>query len=183
MKFRFRLTQLAINLSLVGVLTVAVATLAYFAAAYTVDDLSAQVLEQSLLRVDRQARFLLETAEDQTNLCLALSGHLQMTAADFPQLVPLMTSLLSSGSEATSIFIGLEATGECIGVFRDTPNTFAVWELTRRSSPFFFRATQFFGLPAKFFRSYRRCISSFSPLSSIPLGPQLRIVSILFFLS
>lgn len=131
MKFRFRLTQLAINLSLVGVLTLAVAALAYSAAAYTVDDLSQQVLEQSLLRVDLRARVLLETAEDQTELSLTLFDRPQMTAADFPRLVRLMTSLLSSGPEATSIFIGLEGTGECIGVFRESADSFAVWELTQ----------------------------------------------------
>jgi len=132
MKFRFRFTQLAINLTLVGVLTIAVAALAYFAAAYTVNELSQQVLEQSLLRVDRRARVLLETAEDQTEVSLKLFGRPQMTAADFPQLVQLLSSLLSTGPESSSIFIGLEETGECIGVVREPSGTFSVWELIQR---------------------------------------------------
>jgi hypothetical protein len=133
MKLRFRFTQLAINLTLVGVLTISVATLAYFAAAYTVNDLSQQVLEQSLLRVDRRARVLLETAEDQTEVSLKLFGRPQITAADFPQLVPLLTSLLGTGPESNSIFIGLNETGECLGVIRQPSGTFAVWELNQRT--------------------------------------------------
>lgn len=130
MKLRFRFTQLAINLSLVGVLTLAVGALAYFAAAYTVNDLSEQVLEQSLLRVDRRARQLLNTAEDQAKLSLKLSDHSQLTAADFPRLVGLFSSLMSTGSETTSIYITLEETGESLGVFRNSPDALYVRELT-----------------------------------------------------
>ncbi|MDG2360532.1 MAG: hypothetical protein P8M20_12845 [Planctomycetaceae bacterium] len=108
MKFRFRLTQLMINLSIVGVLTIAFAALAYFADAYTVNDLSQQVLEQSLMRVDRRARVLLETVENQTEVSLKLFGRPEMTAADFPELAHLLTSLLGSGNKSASITIGLE---------------------------------------------------------------------------
>ncbi len=131
MKFRFRFTQLAINLSLVGVLTIAVAALAYFAAAYTVNDLSQQVLEQSLLRVDRRARQLLESAEDQAELSLKLTDRIQLTAADFPQLVELFASVLSTGPETTSIYITLEETGESLGVFRGSSHSLNVREMAQ----------------------------------------------------
>lgn len=133
MKFRFRFTQLAINLSLVGVLTLAVAALAYSAAAYTVNDLSQQVLEQSLLRVDRRARQLLDTAEDQARLSLKLMGRPQITVAEFPRLVELFSSVMSAGAETTSLYITLEETGESLGVFRNSPDTLFVRELTQDS--------------------------------------------------
>lgn len=131
MKFRFRVTQLAINLFLVGVLVFSMGGLAYFAASYTVDDLSAQLLDQSLSRVEQQAAGLTEAAQEQTNLHLELMGRSQVTAEDFPQFVEIWTSILETHDELTSLFITLEATGECLGVSRVSSPQLSVWQLTR----------------------------------------------------
>ncbi len=133
MKFRFRFTQLAILLFLLGLLTFSLAGLAYFATSYTIDDLSTQLLDQTMLRVEQKVNVLLSAAQSQAGLQLKPGNQPSLTVEDFPHLVDILSTSLETNQELTSLFITLEATGECIGVSRLASDKMSLWQLTRDS--------------------------------------------------
>jgi adenylate cyclase len=128
MKLRFRVALIILLAVLVISAVFLEGLFAYVNARRSADDLSAQVLEQTTERVQQQIASLLANATEQAALSERMLRTGQLRAEDFPGIVAFWEQLLAVNPEITSLYIGLEATGECTGVSRLRGGKFTVWQ-------------------------------------------------------
>ena len=118
MKFPFRLTLLTVLLLLLGGTVLALGLTSHFYARSNADDLASQLLEQAAARTDQQIDRLLRQATEQSQL---MRGHLQsgrVRLDDPAAFVAASGDALAVAGELTGLFIGLEASGDSVGVSR-----------------------------------------------------------------
>lgn len=133
MKLKFRAT-LTLILSVLVVTSIFCEGLFSFVnARRSAADLSAQVLEQTSERIGQQIEKLLSTAAAQDTLSQQLLLAGQLRPEDFPGIIAFWRQVLAVNPELTSLYIGLEATGECTGVSRLRQGKFTVWQTNTNS--------------------------------------------------
>ncbi len=131
MRLRFRVTLFLI-LSTLIVLTVATVGISSFLNAQAAArELAGQILEQTALRVDQQVEKLLSEATSQCALTVQMLRSGQFEANDFPRLVHYWQGAMGVSPDLTSLFIGLEATGESVGLSRLRPDRPVIWQASR----------------------------------------------------
>jgi adenylate cyclase len=129
MRFRVALQLLLGILILLAVATVGLSSYLNFrSAAY---ELSEQVLGQTSLRIDGQVEKLLTEAVDQCSLTLQQLKSRRLSNRDFPQLVEHWEAVLTTQPDITSHFLGLEGTGETVGVSRLQKDKLSIWQTQR----------------------------------------------------
>ena len=126
-RFTFRSTFLGILLTLVSVTVSLVAVGSYTNARFTADDLSTQLLEQTSARVDEQVQKLITEAVDQSALNRGLLDAGRLQARDFPGLVAYWLEVMAVHRDLSSVFMGVEATGESTGVSR-LQGKLSIWQ-------------------------------------------------------
>jgi len=126
-KLTFRATFLGILLTFIGVTLSLVGASSYYSARFTAQDLSAQLLEQTSARVEQQIQRLVGKAMDQSalNRRLLESGRLDLT--NFPSLIHYWLDAMAVSPELSSVFIGLESSGESTGVSR-LQGKLSIWQ-------------------------------------------------------
>src|SRR5947209_6721263 len=132
-KLTFRVTLLGVLLGLVFVTVVGLGVTSRNNAAFIAQDLSAQVLEQTSLRVDHQINDLLLTANEQSDLNRGLLDSGLYRTDDFPGLAPYWLQVMKAQPKLTRISLGLEASGEWSYVRRLPNGKLAVGELRRNT--------------------------------------------------
>ena len=133
MKLTFRSTFLGILLTLIGVTVSLVGATSYYSARFTADDLSSQLLDQTSARVDEQIQKLITKAVDQSALNRRLLDAGRLRARDFPDLIGFWLEAMAVHRELSSIFIGVEATGESTGVSR-LQGKLSIWQSNENES-------------------------------------------------
>ncbi|MBI3273364.1 MAG: hypothetical protein HYZ53_30550 [Planctomycetes bacterium] len=130
MRIKFRSTFLGILLTFIAASVGLVAIVSYFNARFTADDLSRQLLEQTSARVDGQVQRLVAQAVDQGTLTRRLLAAGRLRPTDFPGLIAFWLEELRINPGLTSLFIGIEATGESTGVSR-LQGKLSIWQSAR----------------------------------------------------
>jgi adenylate cyclase len=133
MKFRFRLTLLAVLLGLIALTVTTVGVFSFLNARSAAEELAGQVLEQMALRTEQQVEKLLDEATRQAALTHQLLKSGRPRSDDFPGLVATWRRTLPLAPDLTSVFIALEATGETVGLSRLQGGRLSVWQ-TRRAA-------------------------------------------------
>jgi adenylate cyclase len=133
MRIRFRSTFLVTLLTLVGLIAFLIGATSYYSAKVTAQDLSRQVLEQTSARVDKEVRELTASAIRVSALNKRLIEHGVAGPHDFAWLVPYWADVLRGEPGLSSVFVGVEATGESSGVSQ-LGDRLSVWESTRGAS-------------------------------------------------
>src|SRR6266702_3046625 len=112
MKLTLRVTLLSIMLLLVGFTVAGLGINSYWNASSAAEDLSSQILEQTLLRIDYQINELLRTANRQGDLNRRLLDSGQFRSNDFAKLAPYWLEQMKVHPRLTCLSLGLEADGE-----------------------------------------------------------------------
>lgn len=133
MKFRLRVTLLAllIGLILASVATVGVAS--YLSSESAAEEMAGEILEQTSLRVDQQVDKITSEATGQTALTVRLLQTNQLSSKDYPKLIAYWKEALAVSPDLASFYIGLADNGESIGVSR-LKGRFTVWSSTRNTA-------------------------------------------------
>ena len=133
MKISIRLTLLLV-LSLLVVLTVlVVGFISYRNAWFTADNLSQQLLEQAMGRIESQIENVLAEARQLNGLTAQRLTSGKMRAEDFDAFVRYGIDAIELGGDLSSFFIGLEATGESVGVSKLSVKP-SIWRSKKRSA-------------------------------------------------
>ena len=128
MKLRLRIALMILLVGLVATALFFEGLASHITALRSADDLSAQVLEQTSDRVEQQIAKLCTRAAAQADLTLRMLESGQLHADDFPGIIAFWQHLLAVNPDLTSMYIGIEAHGECTGVSRLRQGRFTVWE-------------------------------------------------------
>ncbi|QEL13414.1 adenylate/guanylate cyclase domain-containing protein [Limnoglobus roseus] len=150
--FRFRLTLLMLLGGLVLLTVATIGIFSYLNARSAAQELSGQVLDQTVLRIDQQVDQLLDQATDQCSLTRQLLDSGQLQTQDVPRLVGYWKAALSTQPETTALFLGLAETGESVGVSRLQKDQLSVWHTTKAGAKYQlreYRAEDFPGKPFK----------------------------------
>ena len=126
--FRFRSTLLVLLGGLVLLAVFAVGLTAYINARASAHELSGQVLEQTAKQIEQQVERLLDQAAEQCELTRGLIDAGVLDPAKPPVLVEYWRQSLAVQPETTSFFLGLERTGEAVGVSRLRKEKVTVWQ-------------------------------------------------------
>jgi adenylate cyclase len=116
LKLSLRITLLTIISLLVGTTVLVVGAISYRNARFTANNLARQLLEQTMARIESQIANLLAQA---TKLNAVTEQRLrsgQIRADDFDGFVQYASSAMELGDGLSGFFIGLESTGESVGV-------------------------------------------------------------------
>ncbi len=116
LQLRFRSTFLASLLTFVGLTAFLVGATSYYAARFTAQDLSAQVIGQATARVEEQIQQLAQRAVAVTEINGRLVTSRQLGIHDFERLIAYWVEVMGVERQLTSVFVGDEATGESTGV-------------------------------------------------------------------
>ncbi len=130
MQLRFRSTFLLTLLTLVGVTVFLVGATSYYSAKITAQELSGQVLDQTSARVDKEVDDLTAAAAKVSGLNKRLIETGLTGPRAFTWLIPYWTEVLRGEPGLTSVFVGVEGTGESSGVSR-LGEKLSVWETNR----------------------------------------------------
>jgi adenylate cyclase len=130
MRLRFRSTFLLTLLTLVSVTVFLVGITSYYSAKITARELSGQVLDQTSARVDKEVDDLTAAAAKVSRLNKRLIETGLTGPREFTWLVPYWAEVLRGEPGLTSVFVGVEATGESSGVSR-LGEKLSVWETNR----------------------------------------------------
>ncbi|HEV3449307.1 MAG TPA: adenylate/guanylate cyclase domain-containing protein [Gemmataceae bacterium] len=134
MRLPFRYAVLAVLLGLLGATVLLLGISSYANARFTAKDLSDQILEQTTARVDQQIAEILSEALEHGPLSKGLFMTDWLRTDDFPSLVGFWSQVIEVNPELTGLFLGVEATGESVGVSRLTPTGLSVWESKRNQA-------------------------------------------------
>ena len=130
MKVPFRVTLLTLLLVLLGVTVSVVGVTSYLHARSNADELASQLLEQTSRRIDQEIdRFLRQATEHATRTQDRLKSG-QLRVDDFPALIAYWRNTMDMTAELTGCFIGLEKTGESVGLSR-LSGRLSVWQTHR----------------------------------------------------
>jgi len=132
MRFRFRVALIVLLVGLLVVTTATVGICSYVNSRASARELADQVLDQTSLRIEKQIEKLLGDATASASLTVRLLESGQLRSNDFPGIVRYWEDVMQVHPEVTSFFIGLESTGECVGVSRLQGNKLSVWQTTRK---------------------------------------------------
>ncbi len=116
MKISLRLTLLIVISVLVGATVLVVGTISYRHARFAADHLTQQLLEQTMGRVESQIENLLSQAMTLNALTEQKLRSGQFRADDFGAFVRFAVLAMEHRREMSGFFIGLDATGEAVGV-------------------------------------------------------------------
>jgi adenylate cyclase len=128
MKIRFRLALLTLLIGLIVLTVSAIGLFTFWNARSAAEDLAGQVLEQTALGIDQQIEKLLSEATNEGSLNRKLLQSGRYRSDDFPQLVGYWQEVMAVHPNLTSLFIGLERTGESVGVSRLHGGKLSVWQ-------------------------------------------------------
>jgi adenylate cyclase len=131
MKLSLRVTLLTILLTLLLATVGALGFSSYRNARFTADDLTAQILAQTALRIDRQLREPLRTAQRQSTLNLSLLQSGQLDVRDFPRTAAYWLEVMRTHPELSRMTLGLEGTGEWYYLRRLRNGKLAIGELRK----------------------------------------------------
>src|ERR1700735_2101918 len=132
MRFRFRVALIVLLVGLLVVTTTTVGICSYINSRASARELADQVLDQTSLRIEKQIEKLLGDATASASLPVRLLESGQLRSTEFPRLVRYWEEVMHVHPEITSFFIGLESTGECVGVSRLQGDKLSVWQTTRK---------------------------------------------------
>jgi adenylate cyclase len=131
MKCTLRVTVMT---AILGLILITVAGLGFSSARnarFTANDLSAQILEQTALRIDQQINDLMFTANHQSDLNRELLESGQFDIKAFPRLADYWVKVMQVHPRLTRISFGVEETGEWYYVKRNENGKLIVVELRR----------------------------------------------------
>jgi adenylate cyclase len=131
MKLTLRITLLTIMLTVVGFTITGLGVTSYWNARASADDLSRQILEQKLLRIDQQINALLLTATKQVALNRRLLESGLFSSNDFARLAPYWLEQMNVHHRLTRLSLALDANGEWYHVRRSYHDALVVGELHR----------------------------------------------------
>ncbi len=160
---RLRYTLLTLVGGLILLTVAPVAIVADHNARDAAEKLSDQVLDQGTLRFHQEVERVVGQAAGQCALDLKLIQAGRLGAGDRAALVGHWREVLALQPQLTSLFAGLESTGEAVGVSRLRPDGLSVWQTHRDP------ATG--GLVV---REYRAADYPKSPLGPAAPGPDVR---------
>jgi adenylate cyclase len=126
--FRFRSTLLVLLGGLVLLAVCAVGVAAYLNARASAQELSGKVLEQTSLYIENQIERLLDQATDQCELTRGMIEGGVLDDRNAPVLVEFWRRALSVQTDTTSFFLGVERSGEAVGVSQLLKGKVAVWQ-------------------------------------------------------
>src|SRR5580698_8013200 len=128
---RFRVTLLLLLTGIIVLTVLAIGISSYVNSHAAAKQLSDQVLDQTSQRINQQVENLLSKATDQCSLTEQLLKSGQLNPKDFPKLVGYWREVMTTQPEMTSFFIGLENTGEAVGVSRLHRGKLSIWQTER----------------------------------------------------
>ena len=133
MKLKLRVALMVLLVGLVVASVFLEGLFSHLNAVRSADDLSAQVLAQTSDRVEQQIAKLCTNATAQAELSVQMLESGQLRADDFPGIIAFWQHLLAVNPELTSLYVGVEAHGECTGVSRLQQGRFTVWETNQNA--------------------------------------------------
>ena len=160
---RFRLALVTLMGVLIVFTVTTIGVCSYLNSRSAARELSGQVLDQTSERIELQVGKLINQATVQCALTVELLKSGQLTSDDFPNLVAYWRGVMRVQPELTALYIGLEATGESVGVSR-LGGKLTIWE-TRWNA-----ALANFDL-----RQYRPADYPSKPFKSEAAGPDSRL--------
>src|SRR5262245_1191551 len=95
MKFRFRVTLLALVIGLILSTVATVGVASFLNSRSAADEMAGRVLEQTSLRVDQQVEKILGEATGQTALTVRMLQTDQLRSRDFPKVVAYWNEALA----------------------------------------------------------------------------------------
>ena len=116
MKFSLRITLLMIFSVLIGTTVLVVGIISYRNARFTANNLARQLLAQTMARIDSEINNLLGQATKLNALTERRLKSGQLRADDFDDFVRYSLEAMELGDQLSGFFIGLESTGESVGV-------------------------------------------------------------------
>jgi adenylate cyclase len=143
MRVSIRVTLVAVVTVTTVTTTAAIAAYSYANAHRTAELLAADITEQTSARVAENVTHLLETARDEVALTARWVRAAPPGAARSGELVARWRDSLAVHPELTSQFIGVEATGESVGVSRLAGERMSVWVLSDPQPDSAFRLREF----------------------------------------
>src|SRR5262249_48088897 len=131
MRLTMRVTLLTILLGLLLSTVVALSVVNSYFFRSSVEDLTAQILDQAARGVDRQIEELLDVASDQGILSRELVQKGKPRADDFPALAAFWAETMRVHEEISNLYITLDENGHTVIVMRTPEGALIVQELTR----------------------------------------------------